>query len=122
MLAALLLQSVVAVDGTEQVLDVVDEAFTVGEAAQELRLAAVRALRLALLDPGAQAVLAGELAAGRTHPGFLNVLVADVALQERHILRVSSPWSLHTIITISNKPNAPTDGIVNHTNCQAATI
>jgi hypothetical protein len=45
----------------------------------------VRALGLALLDPGAQAVLAGELAAGWAHSGLFYVLKADVALQEGQV-------------------------------------
>ena len=83
MFSAFLLQLVVAVHGTDDVLDVVHEALAVGKAAQQQGLAAVRALGFALLDPGAQAVLAGQLAARRAHPRLLYVLEADVALQER---------------------------------------
>lgn len=82
---ALLLHAVAAVEGAQQLLDVVDEALAVREAAEEERLAAVRALGLALLDPGAQAVLAGQLAAGGTHARLLHRLQADVALQERDL-------------------------------------
>jgi hypothetical protein len=83
------------------VLDVVHEAFTVREAAQEEGLAAVRALGLALFDPCPQAVLAGEFAAGWAHPGFLYVLEADVALQEREVLPVALNSGLHFLLLYS---------------------
>lgn len=85
MLGALLLYAVAALQSTQQLLDVVDEALAVREAAEQEGLAAVRALGLALLDPGAQAVVAGQLAAGGTHPRLLHRLQADVALQERDL-------------------------------------
>ena len=84
MLAALLLRALAAVHRAQQLPDVVHEALAVREAAEQQRLAAVRALGLALLDPGAQAVLAGQLAAGGTHARLLHRLQADVALQEVH--------------------------------------
>jgi hypothetical protein len=46
----------------------------------------VGALGFALLDPGAEAVVAGELAAGGAHSGLFYVLKADVALQEGEVL------------------------------------
>ena len=59
MVGALLLQSFVVVHRTQELLDVIDETFTVGEAVEEERLATVGALRLALFDPCTEAVLAG---------------------------------------------------------------
>lgn len=92
MLLALLLQPFVAVHLAEEVPHVVYEPLAVREAPQQERFSAVRALWLALLDPGAEAVVAGELAAGGTHSGFFHVLKADVALQEGEVLaqRVSA--------------------------------
>lgn len=46
----------------------------------------MRTLRLALLDPGSETVLTGQLAAGGAHSGFLDCLETDVALQERSLL------------------------------------
>jgi hypothetical protein len=103
MVAALFLHLLVAVHGAEQVLDVVHEALAVREAAQQEGLAAVRALGLALFDPCPQAVLAGELAAGRAHAGFLYILEADVALQERQVLPVALNSGLHFLL-LYNEP------------------
>jgi hypothetical protein len=94
-LTALLLHPLVAVHRAQQVLDIVDEALAVGEAAEEEGLAAVGALGLALLDPGAQTVLAGQFAARGTHPRLLHVLEADVALQKREVLTLRR--RLHTL-------------------------
>ena len=74
-------------------LDVVHESLAVCEAAEEEWLSAVRALGLALLDPGSKAVLAGQLTAGRAHSRFLYVLKADVALEKGEVL----PASLRTL-------------------------
>jgi hypothetical protein len=86
MLRALLFHFLVAVHLAEKVLHVIDESLAVSEAAEQEWFSAVRALRFALLDPGAQAILAGELAARWAHSGFFYVLKADVALQEGQVL------------------------------------
>jgi hypothetical protein len=103
MVGTLLLQSFVAVHLAEQVPHVVYEALAVGEAAQEEGLAAMRALGLALLDPGAEAVVAGEFAAGGTHPWLFYVLKADVALQEGEVLP-QLVYALHQSYYITNGP------------------
>jgi hypothetical protein len=48
----------------------------------------VRTLGLAFLNPGSQAVLAGQLAARWTHFGLLYILETDVALKEGEVLSV----------------------------------
>jgi hypothetical protein len=90
MLAAFLFQLLVAVHRTQQVLDVVHESLAVGEAAQEERFAAVRAFGFAFFDPGSEAVVAGQLAAGGAHPRLLDILKADVALQKGEVLTIAS--------------------------------
>lgn len=88
MVHALLLQLFVVVHRTQQVLYVVYEALAVRKAPQQQWLPAVRTFRLALLDPGPEAVVAGELTARGTHPRLLHILKADVALQERQVLPI----------------------------------
>lgn len=82
MLIAFFLQLVVAVHRTDDMFDIVDKAFAIGKAAEQKCLPTMRTLGLALFDPRPQAVLAGELAAGGTHPWLFHVLEADVTLQE----------------------------------------
>ena len=86
----------VVVHRGEQVLYVVDEPFAVCKTNQSHCFSAVGALWLGLLDPGAEAVLAGQLGAGGAHAWFLDVLKADVALQEGEILAL--PGSLHYLL------------------------
>ncbi len=76
-------------------LDVVEETLAVRETTQQERLSAVRAFGFALFYPGAETVMAGQLTARGAHPGFLHILEADVALQERGVL--TSMYSLHII-------------------------
>jgi hypothetical protein len=87
-LTALLLGFLVAFHRAEQVFDVVDEPLAVGEAAEEEGFAAVGTFGFALLDPGAETVLAGEFAAGGIHAGLLDFLETDVAQQEGQVLPV----------------------------------
>ena len=75
---------------------VVDEPFAICETDQSHRFSAVGALWFGLLDPGAEAVLTGQLGAGGAHAWFLDVLKADVALQEGEILAL--PGSLHYLL------------------------
>ena len=107
-LAPLLLRALAAVHRAQQLPDVVHEALAVRKTAEQQRLAAVRALGLALLDPGAQAVLAGQLAAGGTHARLLHRLQADVALQEVHF----PVARLHLII---NPTDCTPENITRHT-------
>ena len=77
-------------------LYVVDEPLAVCKTNQSHCFSAVGALRLGLLDPGAETVLACQLRAGGAHAGFLDILKADVALQEREVLAL--PGSLHYLL------------------------
>lgn len=82
MLHAFLPDFLILLHLAEQVADITNEAFTLGKVAKGGHLAAMRALGAVVLDPGAQAFLAGHLAAGRAHFGLLQRLETDVAVQE----------------------------------------
>lgn len=67
-------------------LDVVDKTLAICKTAKEKSLPTVRTLWLALLDPGPETALAGQLAAVGAHPWLFYDLEADVALQEGQVL------------------------------------
>ena len=82
MVCTFLLDLLVAVHSLEEVADIADEALALGEVIEGHDFPAVRALGPPLLDPLAQALLAGHLAAAGAHPWLLQPLEADVAVQE----------------------------------------
>ena len=86
MLLALLFQSFVAVHLAEEMSHIIYKSLAVGKTTQKKRFSTVRTLWFTFLDPGAEAVVTGQLAAGRAHSGFFNILKADVALQKGEVL------------------------------------
>ena len=106
MLLTPLLEFLVAIQRTDQVLDVVKKTFTVSETSQQHRLAAVRALGLALLDPGPKTILAGQFRTGWTHFGLAHILETDVALKHAQLAIERRSWFHCFTITVrcSNMP------------------
>jgi hypothetical protein len=82
LLAFLLHFIVIIIHRTQEMFDVVYESLAICKTAEQEGLSAVGTLRLALLDPGSKAVLAGQFTARWAHSWLFYVLKANVALQE----------------------------------------
>ncbi len=62
------------------------ETFAVRETGQRQYLPAVGTLRAGVLDPFAQTAFAGQFGTGWTHAGFLDIVEANIALEERGVV------------------------------------